>query len=464
MKKIVALLMLTFQVIGISISFSQTVKISTSPKSAEISIGTSAILHSPVRFNTKDKDDAIIVFQKGFITKGMIAPDVKKLGVKEYSLKLDSLSKPDSGFVSHKIEVTQITDATGKIEKLGFVYYGVQVQSTSMSDPKFARELSTYMSEWGYKTVGLNALFNSKSDVPELALGGEIIFYTKNTDMLSLNASMSVMVHWSLFNVEQENVVYETTTTGFFKNDESLKFNELLTMTLKDALAGLMCDSKFKELTIKKGTEIPSNELEPIDLNNPVFIKTEGYSGVVNNVVNSVVTIKTNFGHGSGFIISQNGYVLTNNHVVSGADKIEVIFQNGFTFDGTIVRAIEDRDVAVLKISGSGFKPLELSSSKEISVTGTEVIAVGTPEDLQLGQTVTKGIVSGNRRLEEKNYIQTDVAINPGNSGGPLIDISTGKVIGIISNKIISKEKNIEGLGFAIPITEVIKVLNLTGF
>jgi serine protease Do len=122
-----------------------------------------------------------------------------------------------------------------------------------------------------------------------------------------------------------------------------------------------------------------------------------------------------------------------------------------------LIKANDDRDVALLKISGSGFKALPLGTSDDASV-GTEVVAIGTPQDIKLGQTVTKGIVSGKREMEEKNFIQTDVAINSGNSGGPLIN-SSGEVIGIIVAKVFGK--SVEGLGFAIPINEAIKKLNL---
>jgi len=269
------------------------------------------------------------------------------------------------------------------------------------------------------------------------------------------------VVHWSVYKVEQKDVIYEATTVGYSHAEKN--YEALLVAALKNALDGFMSDPKFQSVSLKSNTGDSFAQQEAIDIKKLNPIKYNGYSDLVTNSTRSVVTIKTNFGHGSGFLISDDGYILTNNHVVSSAEAIQAVFDNGFTLDAKVVRKNEERDVAILKISGSGFKPLNLMTTASNAQTGTEVIAIGTPEDVDLGQTVTKGIVSGYRKLEEKNYIQTDVAINPGNSGGPLINTTTGEVIGIISNKLMGrKDDAVEGLGFAIPISEVIKDLNLS--
>jgi len=171
-----------------------------------------------------------------------------------------------------------------------------------------------------------------------------------------------------------------------------------------------------------------------------------------------VVTVKTEFGHGSGFIISKDGYALTNSHVIEDADQIDVIFNNKLTLPAEVISSDKTRDVTLLKIVGGGYQPLPLNLSGGETEIGSEVIAIGTPEDVELGQTVTKGIVSGYRNIDDKNYIQTDVSINPGNSGGALLN-TDGEVIGIVVAKIVGT--NVEGLGFAIPVNEAIEGLNI---
>lgn len=154
-------------------------------------------------------------------------------------------------------------------------------------------------------------------------------------------------------------------------------------------------------------------------------------------------------GVGSGFIMSKEGYILTNNHVVEDADQIKVKLANGKEFDGKIVGRDSKTDLALVKIEGnSDLQPLKLGNSDDLKV-GNWVMAVGGPFGLE--QTVTAGIVSAKGRVigsgPYDNFIQTDASINPGNSGGPLINMQ-GEVVGINTAIIASGQ----GIGFAIPI------------
>jgi len=154
---------------------------------------------------------------------------------------------------------------------------------------------------------------------------------------------------------------------------------------------------------------------------------------------------------GSGFIISADGYILTNNHVVRDADEITVKLADGREFEAKVIGSDPDTEVAVIKIDAKRLPALELANSDALKV-GEWVIAIGNP--FGLSHTVTAGIVSakgrsGFRLAEYEDFIQTDAAINPGNSGGPLINLD-GEVVGI-NTAIIGPGGNI-GIGFAIPI------------
>ena len=155
---------------------------------------------------------------------------------------------------------------------------------------------------------------------------------------------------------------------------------------------------------------------------------------------------------GSGFVVSKDGYVVTNNHVIDGADEIDVKFSNGREYRTKLVGTSPEVDIAVLKIdSNETCKPLEFAKSDQVQI-GQWSIAFGNP--LGLNDSMTVGIVSAAGRsslgIEEiENFIQTDAAINQGNSGGPLIDI-TGKVIGV-NTAIYSQSGGSVGIGFAIP-------------
>jgi serine protease Do len=163
---------------------------------------------------------------------------------------------------------------------------------------------------------------------------------------------------------------------------------------------------------------------------------------------------------GSGFIVSKDGYVLTNNHVVEGADRVKVILTDRREFKATVVGRDPQTDVAVLKIDGSGLPTVVLGDDNRARV-GEWAVAIGNP--LGLDFTVTAGIISakgrGGPRLNGlrqsayaiQDFLQTDAAINPGNSGGPLVNIR-GEVIGI-NSAIASQTGYYSGYGFAIPIT-----------
>lgn len=163
-------------------------------------------------------------------------------------------------------------------------------------------------------------------------------------------------------------------------------------------------------------------------------------------------------GQGSGFIISEDGYILTNNHVVGGADEIEVKLQDGRSLDAKLIGTDEKSDVAVIKVEERGLPSLKLGSSEDIEI-GEWVIAVGNP--FGLSATLTVGVVSAKGRAnmgitDYEDFIQTDAAINPGNSGGPLLNIN-GDVVGI-NTAIYSRSGGYMGIGFAIPIQMALKI------
>ena len=165
-------------------------------------------------------------------------------------------------------------------------------------------------------------------------------------------------------------------------------------------------------------------------------------------------------GIGSGFIINEEGYILTNYHVVKGAQEISVTLSNDVTTTAQIVNYDENQDVAMIKITDENVEipaTVELGDSDALQ-PGEEVIAIGTPLSTELSSTVTKGIISATSRsvaVESgvtMNLIQTDAAINAGNSGGPLVN-TKGEVVGINSSKISGEA--VEGIGFSIPINDI---------
>jgi serine protease Do len=166
-------------------------------------------------------------------------------------------------------------------------------------------------------------------------------------------------------------------------------------------------------------------------------------------------------GTGSGVIISNEGYIVTNNHVIEFGDEFLVTMNDNRKFEAKLVGRAPEIDLAVLKIEASDLKPMQYGNSDQAKV-GQWVLAVGNPFDLT--STVTAGIISAKGRGLDKNttklesYIQTDAPVNPGNSGGALVDASTGKLIGI-NTAIVTHTGSYEGYSFAIPVNLMVKVV-----
>jgi serine protease Do len=169
-------------------------------------------------------------------------------------------------------------------------------------------------------------------------------------------------------------------------------------------------------------------------------------------------------GSGSGFVVSADGLILTNNHVINGATTIRVTFQDGRDLVATVVATDEQHDLALVRVAATGLTPLTLGDSTALTV-GEVAIAIGSPLGT-FSDTITQGIVSGlgraidvgetglRRTTHLAGLIQTDAAINPGNSGGPLLD-AAGKVIGIVT----ASASNSQGVGFAVPIAAALPLI-----
>ena len=208
---------------------------------------------------------------------------------------------------------------------------------------------------------------------------------------------------------------------------------------------------------------------EAVNLSEGQLTITDRYNKVLPSTVGIVGYIQSQqsiFGgeqsQGSGIILSADGYIVTNAHVVSGATSIKVVLNDNSEYNATVVGSDEKTDLAVLKIDATGLTPAEFGNSDQMQI-GEQVIAIGNPGGLELAGTLTVGYVSAvNRPITTTggstiDCIQTDAAINPGNSGGALVN-SYGQVIGINSQKIAATEY--EGIGFAISINEAQPIIN----
>ena len=220
------------------------------------------------------------------------------------------------------------------------------------------------------------------------------------------------------------------------------------TLAAKNSKASVVVQSVERRQNVENVpvTSINIPSVAALTQNSVVEIRTESVSNSL--FLRQFVTE----GAGSGVIISEDGYIVTNNHVIEDARSILVALHDGTTYEAQLVASDSKMDIGVIKIEASGLTPAILGDSDSLSV-GEPVVAVGNPLG-QLGGTVTNGIVSAlDREIilnnEHRNLLQTNAAINPGNSGGGLFD-AQARLVGVVNSK--SSGSDVEGLGFAIPI------------
>ena len=252
---------------------------------------------------------------------------------------------------------------------------------------------------------------------------------------------------------------------------------KVVALCLVCALVGGLAHPVYNAVTGGNGTTIYTGNRTPTKVDTAAvntekeLTTAEIYAKYVSSCVGITVDIvSTNiFGQtvtgaaaGSGFVITEDGYILTNYHVIEGASTVKVTAYDGTTYDAAVIGGDKDYDIAVIKVEGTDFQPVVIGKSGSVQI-GETVAAVGNPLG-ELTFSMSQGIVSCvNRAINVDgkpfNMIQVDCSINPGNSGGPLFN-SYGEVIGIVSAKYSSySNTTVEGIGFAIPIDDVLAMV-----
>lgn len=197
------------------------------------------------------------------------------------------------------------------------------------------------------------------------------------------------------------------------------------------------------------GNALSTSEIVNMNANSVVEIKTEGIA------TDSWLMQYVTRGAGSGVVISKDGYIVTNKHVIENSNKIAVTTKDGKTYDATLIGYDDETDLAVIKIKATGLIPVIYGNSKSVAVGDTSIV-IGNPLG-NLGGSVTQGIVSAlDRQItlegQSMQLLQTDASVNPGNSGGGMFN-NRGELIGVVVAK--SGGTNVEGIGFAIPVDKV---------
>jgi S1-C subfamily serine protease len=335
----------------------------------------------------------------------------------------------------------------------------VNVNDSDFTD-RFREELKVA----NYEVVGNpDSLFEDESEwKAELLVAGLVNDLKMNLhfplagmgNLVDSKGSVYLQVEWQIYSRLERKVVLKLTTEGSVEQQKTSQngMENAISDAFAMAVKNLLGEKRFYDLVVSSGGTKMEGKSVTIALK-----QSDNSRNAVDrmpDIQTSVATIFAGDSMGSGFVVSDDGYLLSDQHVVGDSRYVRIKFSTGIEVNGEVVSINRTRDVALIKCGQQGLKSLPIE--RALPKTGEEVYAIGTPLKENLDQTVTKGIVSGFRNLDGINYIQSDVAINPGNSGGPLID-RNGNVIGIA----VLKRENADSLGFFVPIAEAIRALDI---
>ncbi|WP_334128898.1 S1C family serine protease [Sneathiella sp.] len=276
------------------------------------------------------------------------------------------------------------------------------------------------------------------------------------------SGEMFVDVDWTVFSTLTQREVMKVETSGYYKQVEPKKDTVILTFhnAFAGAVESFIASNEFRKVALKEDSAtsmLQGFQGNALPLSLPV-VSADSIESKLNTVLAAVVTVRSGMGHGSGFIINEDGYILTNAHVVNESSKAAIILNNGLEVIGDVIRVSEQRDVALIKV------PLRISAPLPIRKKQAELLekiyVIGSPLREGLQSSVTAGIVSAHRNSSDSatSYIQSDAATSPGNSGGPLLD-QNGNVMGISVAKVTGKAA--EGINLFIPILSALDALKI---
>ena len=270
--------------------------------------------------------------------------------------------------------------------------------------------------------------------------------------------SASLAIDWQVYSNVERRVLAKVHTVVDYKATTLVPggFEHILFEALNEGLRQLTSSSDFQQ-AIGRHTD-PSTPVRASSEKSQLLLTGAKAAGPtkIPDAVGAVILVLSGGGHGSGFLVSSDGYLMTAEHVV-GADKyVKIRWSDGLEALGEVVRTDKRRDVALIKTDPRGRQPLALR--REAPQPGDTVFAIGAPIDPKLQNTVTRGVVSANRIMDGFSFIQSDVTVDPGNSGGPLLD-EQGRVLGFTDKGLRTAEAP-TGLNFFVPIDDALRFLS----
>jgi len=379
----------------------------------------------------------------------------------------------------------ELSDSTSNRKVIGTVYFGqncltksldlvVTAQTNQINNVNTEKKMQEIFSANNYKFVGKReAIFaGQQAESADLSVAAIITdikmrVCQKGNNRLKPEANVEVYlkVEWQLFDPLDRRVIYKGQTQGYERNDyddiDNSAGRSAMNTALANAMLNLLAENNFVQ-NLQKTDDLPkinTDNAQHLKVISHSILKKSRFVDDAESLQNSVVTVRTTTGHGTGFYVSKDGYILTNAHVVNDAQTVLIITKER-QFKADVIRKDQQRDIALLK-PREPVNVAALSLSARPTKVGETIYVIGTPLDEKLEHTITSGIVSASRKNEDGlTYYQTDAALNAGNSGGPAFN-NTGEVMGIAVSGLFSKGGTGLNINFLIPIDDAISKLNI---
>jgi S1-C subfamily serine protease len=387
---------------------------------------------SAIKLKIKDKDKDIYVFSMKY----------SKSGMEEKMEKLEKEKEADEVKAQLALEKSK--------KKAKILIDETDNNKIVSDDSRFSDDI--------YKTLKSTGFIDTVNKV-----------FSDNNNTLLLEAALKKVYFYSIITKDQEggNISKaKVFLTWYIKNTYGEVLDSVDTKQLsgdfirsmdKEAL-GAMCSDAinisylrlYDDVRMKKHIRQSSK----LDLTEPMLTLSAPKAAITEKSMafDASVIVKTDKGHGSGFAITNDGYIVTNYHVVAGriTDKpysIKVLTSSGDELSGKLIRYNKFRDLALIKVDKTFNKAFRVSSTKSFKNMQT-VYSVGAPKSIELGQSISSGVISNERKTNNNNLLQLGMSVNGGNSGGPLFD-DAGNLQGVIVSKLVGQ--NTEGISFAVP-------------
>ncbi|MCG8061641.1 MAG: trypsin-like peptidase domain-containing protein [Candidatus Thiodiazotropha endolucinida] len=381
--------------------------------------------------------------------------------------------------------VVDLIKSPGVVQALGHTFSGQTCKSRSdgsiylkrnqaeVSSKAYKSHFAKLLKDNGYNIVddGLQIFAGMDRKPEELQVAAvikemELNRCYRNNKAKQISVADYMRIEWKVYDPLNREIVFETESEGSSRETYSIDSPMVVGFgglgAFDSAIQNLLAQPNFVSVLSHVALESVIVPTKPLIIRLANDRTKQMFTEQVDQLKAGTVTVRSPHGHGSGFVIGSDGYVVTNAHVVGKAVQV-LVFADDQRYHAQVVREDIRRDVALLKLEEhTSALPALVLAENGIGV-GQSVYLIGTPLEESLGHTVTRGIISAERELEDgQRYYQTDAAINPGNSGGPAFS-DQGKVVGIAVSGLFHSSGGSLNINFLIPIDEVIDALHIRG-